>query len=116
MKRYTEKQQPVTERKRDQAHTRKEEQKQMSTNQMPTAFMASPTTMEEEANYQEISHVFYCMACDFQAQTDTAVTSHKGALPGQEEIVQARLSQAQAHRPFETTERAAQEAKSALEK
>jgi hypothetical protein len=70
----------------------KEEQKQMSMNQMPTGFTVSPITTEEETRYQEISHVFYCMACDFQAQTDTALTSHKGAPPGQEEIVQARLS------------------------
>ena len=64
----------------------------MAKNQMPTAFTASPAPMEEETNYQETSHVFYCMACDFQAQTDTAVTSHKGAPPGLEEILQARLS------------------------
>jgi hypothetical protein len=64
----------------------------MSMNQMPTTFIASPTPTEEETSYQEISHVFYCMACDFQAQIDTAVTSNKGAPPGQEEIVQARLS------------------------
>lgn len=48
-------------------------------------------TADDEASYQEISHVFKCLQCDLQFQTDIAVVHRNGSHEREEEKICVRL-------------------------
>ncbi len=47
---------------------------------------------DEEVRHQEVSHVFYCMQCDFQFQMDKAVTNRNGPQELDAGVVRVRIS------------------------
>ena len=49
------------------------------------------TTVDDDTNYQEVSHVFHCMQCELQFQMDMAVTSHSGSHEIDKGIIRLRL-------------------------
>ncbi len=46
---------------------------------------------DDGMSYQEISHVFKCMQCDLQFQTDIAVVRRNGSHESEEERISVRL-------------------------
>jgi hypothetical protein len=52
---------------------------------------SSAFTGDDHRHSQETSHVFYCMQCDLQFQTDVAIVSQDGSHENEEEKVRVRL-------------------------
>ncbi len=52
---------------------------------------SSALTGDEHRHSQESSHVFYCMQCDLQFQTDIAVVRRDGSHENEEETIRVRL-------------------------
>ncbi len=46
---------------------------------------------DDGMSYQEISHVFKCMQCDLQLQTDIAVVHRNGSHEIEEDMIRVRL-------------------------
>ncbi len=50
-----------------------------------------PLAAEDGMSYQETSHVFKCMQCDLQVQTDIAVVHRNGSHEIEKEMIRVRL-------------------------
>lgn len=51
----------------------------------------SSVAADDEVSSQETSHVFKCLRCDLQFQTDIAVVRRNGSHQGEEEMIRVRL-------------------------
>lgn len=56
----------------------------------PITVLPSPAA-EDDVSHQETSHVFKCMQCDLQFQTDIAVTRRNGSHEIEEDMIRVRL-------------------------